>query len=112
MAKALQDIWQDVLAVIRDSVPAERFNLWFRNTELLSQEGGHCQIGVPNAFVADWLQEHFGDVVKGAQPAAGWVVESLENDRVVLRWGNMRHTLRMARTSDAGRQEKKADGKR
>jgi chromosomal replication initiator protein len=62
----LQDIWQDALAVIRDSVPVERFNLWFRNTELIAQDETSCHVGVPNAFVGDWLQEHYSDVVGGA----------------------------------------------
>lgn len=66
VAKVKQDIWTDARAVIRKSVPQERFNLWFRNTELVEQDGDTCRIGVPNAFVANWLQEHFGDVVKGA----------------------------------------------
>ena len=34
----MQDIWEDVLTALRVSVPAERFNLWFRNTELLLHE--------------------------------------------------------------------------
>jgi len=79
---------------------------------LPSQLSSVCIGAAERMAVIDGRVYRFGDVVKGAQPAAGWVVESLENDRVVLRWGNMRHTLRMARTSDAGRQEKKADGKR
>lgn len=66
MARILQDIWEDVLAVLRNSVSAERFNLWFRNTELLGQEGDACEIGVPNAFVGEWLEEHFGEAVRGA----------------------------------------------
>ncbi len=66
MTKALQDIWQDVLAAIRDAVPAERYNLWFRNTDLIEQDESTCRIGVPNAFVGDWLQEHYSEVVRGA----------------------------------------------
>ena len=66
MAKILQDIWEDVLTALRVSVPAERFNLWFRNTELLLHEGDSCEIGVPNAFVGEWIEEHFGEAVRGA----------------------------------------------
>jgi len=66
VAKVLQDIWEDVLDVVRESVPAERFTLWFRSTELLKHDAEACDVGVPNAFVGEWLQEHFGDVVRGA----------------------------------------------
>jgi hypothetical protein len=52
-----------------------------------------------------------GDVVKGATPAAGWLVESIENDCVVLRWGNVQQTLRIPRPGAAEHAEKKADGK-
>jgi chromosomal replication initiator protein len=66
VAKILQDIWEDVLAALRVSVSAERFNLWFRNTELLVQDDDSCEIGVPNAFVGEWLDEHFSEAVRGA----------------------------------------------
>jgi len=66
VAKLLQDIWNDVLAVVRDCVPPQRYTLWFRNTELIEQTEESCKVGVPNAFVGEWLQEHFGEVVRGA----------------------------------------------
>ncbi len=66
MTKTLSCIWQDALAAIHDSVPAERFNLWFRNTELINQDASGCQIGVPNSFVGEWLQEHHSDTVREA----------------------------------------------
>ncbi len=66
MAKLLQNIWNDVLAVVRDCVPPQRYNLWFHNTELIEQTEDSCKVGVPNAFVGEWLQEHFSDVVRGA----------------------------------------------
>ena len=52
-----------------------------------------------------------GDVVKGAKPAAGWLVEPIENDHVVLRWGDVRQTLRITRPGAAEHAEKKANGK-
>jgi len=53
-----------------------------------------------------------GDSVKGTDAAAGWVIESIETDHVVLGCGGVRHTLQMARQGAADRAEKKPDGKR
>jgi len=66
VTKVLESIWEDALAVIGASVSAERFHLWFHNTELVAQDGRSCRVGVPNAFVGQWLQEHFGETVRGA----------------------------------------------
>jgi len=66
VANVLQDVWADVLTAVSATVPAERFNLWFRNTELLSHDDDAFHVGVPNAFVGEWLQEHFNEVVSAA----------------------------------------------
>jgi len=62
----LHDIWSASLETICSRVGQGRFNLWFKDTELLSSDAGVSEIGVPNRFVADWLDEHLKDVVTEA----------------------------------------------
>jgi hypothetical protein len=52
-----------------------------------------------------------GDAVKGPDAAAAWVVESIENEHVVLKCGDVQQTLRITRPGAAEHAEKKADGK-
>ncbi len=56
--------WSDVLEEIKNRTGQARFNLWFRNTELVSCSGSKLTIGVPTTFIQDWLRHHFTDLVK------------------------------------------------
>jgi len=53
-----------------------------------------------------------GDTVKEGDLGAGWVVESIESNQVVLRFGEVLHTLRIASPGAAPQEQKKTDGKR
>lgn len=63
MEKVITDLWQRSLEKIRQRIGSERFDLWFKNTELTSKEDGVAKIGAPNLFVAEWLQAHFSSLV-------------------------------------------------
>jgi len=52
-----------------------------------------------------------GDTVKAGDSGAGWVIESIESNQVVLRFGDVRHTLRIALPGAASHEQKKTDGK-
>jgi chromosomal replication initiator protein len=69
VAELLQGTWSDTLTIIQGSIPKERFNLWFRNTEIVETEGDSVKIGVANAFIGSWLQEHFYELVQAALEA-------------------------------------------
>lgn len=59
MGQNNSEIWASVLDNIQKQVGPLAFNLWFRNTELLSSCSDRCEIGVPNSFTGVWLQKHF-----------------------------------------------------
>ncbi len=48
-------LWQKVLTEIELTVSKANFTTWFKDTFLLKVEEGVVYIGVPNAFVKDWL---------------------------------------------------------
>jgi len=61
---------------IESKIGTERFNLWFRNTELISASNGLIEIGVPSLFIGNWMREHFGEVVtEAAREVRGEPVE-------------------------------------
>src|SRR5882724_245258 len=59
MAIAVENLWEDVLSVLRPQMNDESFDLWFRPIKALSVEGSRLVLQVPNAFFADWLRDHY-----------------------------------------------------
>jgi len=61
--------WTEVLSHIHREVGETRFNLWFRNTTAVSFQDGALVVGVPSAFMAEWLETHYMKLLAGAAAA-------------------------------------------
>lgn len=48
-------LWHNALVEIELEVSRANFGTWFRNTKIVKEDGGVVHLGVPNAFVKDWL---------------------------------------------------------
>jgi len=59
------DTWARTLDKVKEQIGAQRFELWFKHTELLTCGPDLVEVGVPNLFVAEWLQTHFGGLIAG-----------------------------------------------
>ena len=59
----VEDIWQNVLHVIRERVEATKYATWFEPLKPLSMAGDTLRIAVPNRFVRAWLMEHYHAVI-------------------------------------------------
>jgi chromosomal replication initiator protein len=57
-------LWQSVLGEIELSVSRASFVTWFKNTELIEQDGGNIIIGVPNVFAKQQFEVKFNDQIK------------------------------------------------
>jgi chromosomal replication initiator protein len=53
------DTWYRVLEKLRHRIGPQRFELWFKHTELVRVDSQGIEVGTPNLFVAEWLQTHF-----------------------------------------------------
>jgi chromosomal replication initiator protein len=62
--KESTDIWEDVLGAIETKVGIRQFNLWFKNTHLISFENESLSIGVPNQFVQTKISENYQPLIK------------------------------------------------
>ena len=51
--------WQTVLGELEVSLSKANFTTWFKNTKLLSANGGQVVIGVPNIFTKEWLENKY-----------------------------------------------------
>jgi chromosomal replication initiator protein len=55
----VDDIWQNVLQVIREQVEPTKYTTWFEPLKLLAVVGDTLRIAVPNKFTRAWLMEHY-----------------------------------------------------
>lgn len=58
-----KQIWDKVLSDIEVSVSKANFGTWFKNTFIYKQDDGIIYIGVPNAFVRDWLADKYHKLI-------------------------------------------------
>ncbi len=52
-------MWQTALIEIESDVSQANFSTWFKETNILKEEGGVIYLGVPNSFTQEWLYKKF-----------------------------------------------------
>lgn len=55
----LKETWQTALGELEVTLSKANFTTWFKDTFILSAEGGEVIIGVPNAFTEEWLENKY-----------------------------------------------------
>src|SRR5690349_12785114 len=71
-------LWTDALIEIEMSVSKANFGTWFKNTKIVKYDSGAVSLGVPNAFVRDWLvNKYHKDILRALRNLSG-EVRSLE----------------------------------
>ncbi len=67
-------LWDSVLVEMELNLSKPNFNTWFKDTFIAKQEDGAVFVGVPNAFVQDWLSNKFHNtILKSLRQLAGGV---------------------------------------
>jgi len=59
-------VWAECLSYISRRVNKQSFFTWLKPTSGIGQDNGNFRIGVPNRFVADWLNEHYKELIQDA----------------------------------------------
>jgi len=57
-------VWQDCLEYISHRIRKQSFATWLKRTTAASDGNGGIKIGVPNSFVAEWIEEHYSDLIE------------------------------------------------
>jgi chromosomal replication initiator protein len=70
-------LWQSVLGEIELSVSRASFVTWFKNTELIEQDGGNIVIGVPNVFAKQQFEVKFNEQIRQTLTKNGVEVQSI-----------------------------------
>lgn len=58
-----KELWGICLSGIRRKIHEESFDTWFGKINLLSFDQNKLILEVPNQFFADWLEEHYLDII-------------------------------------------------
>ncbi|MCK5096323.1 MAG: chromosomal replication initiator protein DnaA [Candidatus Pacebacteria bacterium] len=58
-----KELWQSALTEIELNVSKANFSTWFKNTHIAKQEEGIIYLGVPNAFVKEWLGNKYHNFI-------------------------------------------------
>lgn len=59
----IKELWDNTLVNIELSISQANFKTWFRDTHIVSIEDGVVALGVPSAFVRDWLSDKFAGLI-------------------------------------------------
>jgi len=56
--------------VLAESVGSQKYRIWFKNSTKFTLADGYLKIGVPNLFIASWIENHFLNEISQAVQAA------------------------------------------
>ena len=57
---------------IEEKIGPQNYRIWFKNSTKLTLTDGYLKIGVPNLFIASWIENHFSnEISQAAQAVAG-----------------------------------------
>jgi chromosomal replication initiator protein len=62
----LHIIWENSLKIIKEKVSQQNFETWIRPIKIVSMEGTHIHLSVPNKFFKDWLAENYHPIIKNS----------------------------------------------
>src|SRR3990167_3259865 len=58
-----RELWQNALVQIELGTSEASFRTWFRNTDIISRDGGTVQVAVPSKIVKEWLIEKHSKLI-------------------------------------------------
>jgi len=53
-------------------VGPQKYRIWFKNSTKMTLTGGYLKVGVPNLFIANWIENHFSnEIIQAVREVAG-----------------------------------------
>ena len=59
-------VWEQCLNSLQQQLNHQSFCTWLKPTRAIGWDNGSLLIGVPNSFIADWLERHYRDMIRQA----------------------------------------------
>ena len=66
MKSDVNQVWAECLSYMSRKVNKQSFFTWLKPTAAVDGDSSNFQIGVPNKFAADWLNEHYSELISDA----------------------------------------------
>jgi chromosomal replication initiator protein len=66
MERIITDEISAINEVLAENVGLQKYQIWFKNSTRFTLADGCIKIGVPNLFIAGWLESHFADEISHA----------------------------------------------
>ncbi len=61
-----------ISAVLAEKVGTQKYRIWFKNSTRVTLVDGYLKIGVPNLFIAGWIESHFiNEINEAVREVAG-----------------------------------------
>jgi chromosomal replication initiator protein len=71
-ARTAGDQISAISEALAEKVGPKKFRIWFKNSTRLTLAGGYLKVGVPNLFIASWIENHFlNEISQAVQAATG-----------------------------------------
>jgi chromosomal replication initiator protein len=51
---------------LAENIGPQKFRIWFKNSTRLTLTDGYLKVGVPNLFIAGWIENHFSNEISQA----------------------------------------------
>lgn len=87
--KESSNLWNNILSEIETKIGTRQYNLWFKNSRLISFDNESLRIGVPNQFVQTKIRDSFEPLIKdsiksktGINPSINLLVENNKNIQI------------------------------
>ncbi len=87
--KESSNLWKNILSEIETKIGTRQYNLWFKNSRLISFDNESLSIGVPNQFVQTKIRDSFEPLIKdsirnktGMNPSINLLVENNGNSQI------------------------------
>ncbi len=87
--KESSDLWKNILSEIETKIGTRQYNLWFKNSRLISFDNESLSIGVPNQFVQTKIRDSFESLIKdsiknqtGMNPSINLLVENNGSSKI------------------------------
>jgi chromosomal replication initiator protein len=78
-ARSAGDQISAINEALAEKVGPQKFRIWFKNSTRLTLAGGYLKVGVPNLFIASWIENHFiNEISQAVQAATGGPPEAVK----------------------------------
>jgi chromosomal replication initiator protein len=52
--------------ILAEKVGPQKYRIWFKNSTKMTLTSGYLKVGVPNLFIASWIENHFSNEISQA----------------------------------------------